>query len=97
MARRKHYHVLMGMEGGYMPSSNSFAENRKEAVGSALEDIARHRDQGRGYTAIGSAARGLWVLHTPHEGPHTLNEYIEIVECDEPECRATYEKYGSLD
>ena len=98
MPRKNHYHVLVGMEGGYMPNSNSYAANHKEAVSIALEEVSQHRSQGRGYTAIGSAERGLWVLHEPgRSGPRVLNMYVEITACDEPECRATYEKYGSLD
>ena len=86
MARKKHYHVLVGMEGGYMPDSNYYADTRKDAVDIALEEVRRHRDQGRGYTVTGNARDGIWIFHSPYDGAHTLCTYIEIPDCEDPDC-----------
>ena len=80
----KHYHVLTGMEGGYMPSQNSAHATKREAMDCAIWEASDYRDAG--YTVVGSAKDGLYVCTPPGASAHTLNDYIEIVECTETDC-----------
>jgi hypothetical protein len=77
MARAAHYHVLVGLCGLYMPSSNYVVETRKQAENTARELAAQYRDEGDRVT--GSPRRGYRVGQS---------ECIEITGCDDPECLA---------
>jgi hypothetical protein len=77
---RKHYHVLQGMEGGYLPDDNEVYTSRRDAESAAAWAARSARDDG--YTVIGSAREGLYII----DMGCTLNNYIEITECFEPDC-----------
>lgn len=39
--QHKHYHVIIGMSGCYMPDSNYVVSNRREAIAAAREEYRR--------------------------------------------------------
>ncbi len=73
----RHYHVLVGLSGGYMPNQNlgPFL-NKKDAESSAAEIAGIFRDQG--LYVSGSARAGYYQVADC--------EYIEITRCFEMEC-----------
>lgn len=86
----KHYHVLCGMGGGYMPNTNDLCSTKRSA-----EDTAKwHADQwreeawhaaecGEKLTIRGNKREG-YVISS--DSPYDLGHYIEIVECCEEDC-----------
>jgi hypothetical protein len=89
----RHYHVLTGMGGGYMPDGNDFCSTRASA-----EDTAKwHADEWRERIAtddekdpteryrIDGNKRSGYVIGRPGN-PHCLGHYIEIVACQEADC-----------
>lgn len=81
MSRRsavKHYHVLFGLSGGYLPSDNAVFRTLREARSYAA-DLAREIREYEGKKVVGSARLGYYDV-----GDY---EYIEITDpCYEPEC-----------
>jgi len=76
----KHYHVLVGMRGLYMPDVNEAFGSRKEAEASARAYADQMRDQGD--PVSGSARQGYLVG----------DDYsIEIADCAEADCLADLE------
>jgi hypothetical protein len=73
---KKHYHVLVGLAGLYMPNSNTVCRTRREAESNAAWWAREAREQGDKVT--GSAKTGYYSV-----GEH---ECIEITECDISEC-----------
>jgi hypothetical protein len=80
----KHYHVIEGMNGGYMPDSGSYATSRRSAEMSAAWSANNARNDG--YAVTGSARKGWYDVMPEDSDPHTLGNYIEIAECFESEC-----------
>ncbi len=75
----RHYHVLVGLSGGYMPNQNLGPFTSKRQAERVAAEIARiFRDQG--LEVRGSAAAGYYSV-----GDFGC-EYIEITRCFEPEC-----------
>lgn len=86
----KHYHVISGMGGGYMPNSNEVYSTK-----AAAQDAAKwHADEwrelivdaaadGEKYRVQGNKREG-YVL--TRDSPYDLGEYIEIIECTEEGC-----------
>lgn len=73
---RKHYHVLSGLTGGYLPNSNDVCATRREAEASARWLASTFRDD---ETRVSGSARDGWY----NVGEY---EYIKITECMEPDC-----------
>ena len=76
MGKRKHYHVLCGLRGMYMPNSNAAHATRKAAERDAAWCADDRRNDGE--TVTGSARSGYY----------TVGEYecIEITTCDTADC-----------
>jgi len=72
---REHYHVLQGLQGGYMPSLNLPCKTLREARSTAAALAKEARDQGD--RVVGSARDGLYIMGEL--------EYIKINSCDLPE------------
>lgn len=68
----RHYHVLCGLRGCYMPDDNSVYATRKDAERSAVWLAKNAREEGERVT--GSAKSGYYTV-----GEHNC---IEITECD---------------
>lgn len=56
--RQKHYHVLVGLPGGYMADSNDRYDSRDAAVDGALWHVRNLRDEGS--HVRGSGREGYW-------------------------------------
>lgn len=69
----RHYHVLMGLTGGYMPNSNAMFTNRREAESYAASLASEAREAGD--TVSGSAKSGYYSIGD--------SECIEINDCYE--------------
>jgi hypothetical protein len=76
MAHAKHFHVLAGLEGMYMPNENRVYETRREAEGGARSLAQMHREEGERVT--GSARSGYYTVGDHHS--------IEITDCDQADC-----------
>ena len=85
--QRKHYHVLVGSEGGYMPDSNYTSTSKHEAEAIAANE-ARYIVEGEWESEenhphkSGSARSGLIVIDTGR----SLDTIIEVVPCLEADC-----------
>lgn len=73
---QKHYHVLSGLTGGYIPNTNDYCKTRRDAEASARWLAQRMRDDE--IKVSGSASAGWYDC-----GEY---EYIEITSCTEPDC-----------
>ena len=85
MARmHAHYHVLMGLRGGYLPDVNDVCATRADAIAQALYWVRMNLDEGS--RVKGNARDGFWVIA---DGPSLFddgwayNRCIEIVGCDD--------------
>jgi hypothetical protein len=76
MSARRHFHVLVGLSGMYMPNENHVYLTRREAEGGARLIADRFRDDGERVT--GSARSGYYAVGE--------SECIEITDCDRAEC-----------
>jgi hypothetical protein len=81
----KHYHVLLGMSGGYMPDTNAVVRTRRDAEETARWYAREFRDHPELFRVTGSARDGLYVIERK-EAIDALPYLIEIVECFEPDC-----------
>lgn len=73
---KRHYHVLFGLQGGYMPESNEMFTTIREAERYAAALAQDWREQGE--RVKGNAQSGLYLV-----GDWWL---IEITTCYEEEC-----------
>jgi hypothetical protein len=73
---RRHFHVLVGLSGMYMPNENHVYLTRKEAEEGARWLADQFRDDGERVT--GSARSGFYAIGD--------RESIEITACDEAAC-----------
>lgn len=81
----KHYHVLVGLEGGYMPDTNHFCKTLQEAIQCAIEEKEISLDCGM--QVSGNIRHDRLYICTPSDAEaYTLNTLIEITECAETEC-----------
>lgn len=84
---KKHYHVLVGLLGGYLPNQNLGPfRNKRYAEQSAVELARLFRDQG--LKVRGNAKAGYYLVGDFGE------EYIEITRCYEKECLEDEEEYS---
>ncbi len=73
---KRHYHVLVGLAGMYMPNDNTVCRTRREAEACARDTAARFRDDGD--RVSGSARAGYYTVGE--------SECIEITDCDTAAC-----------
>ena len=83
----KHYHVLVGSEGGYLPNANEVFTRRRDAdqfAAAQARDIAESGwdDIGKNYPRFGSASSGLIVIDTGR----SLDTIVEVNVCTEDDC-----------
>lgn len=78
---RKHYHVLVGSEGGYLPDSNYAYTSRRAAEMAAADEARLFLDDEECHKS-GSARSGLIVIDTGR----SLGTIIEVVDCQEEDC-----------
>lgn len=84
----KHYHVLVGSEGGYLPDSNYYCTTKRQAESLAaseareMVDSSYELDEDEHYHKSGSAKSGLIVIDTGR----SLDTIIEVVDCYESDC-----------
>jgi hypothetical protein len=74
----KHYHVLTGMCGLYMPNENHVFSTLREAQSFAREEAARARDEGERVRKVPHAEYGYYVIGN--------DACIEVTDCAEPDC-----------
>jgi hypothetical protein len=74
----KHYHVLVGLCGLYMPDSNVVFTSKREAQSYARDEAERARDDGERVRKIPHAGHGYYQVGDSH--------CIEVADCDQPEC-----------
>jgi hypothetical protein len=72
----RHFHVLVGLCGLYMPDDNVVCETRKEAEDAARSIAKQYRDDGE--RVSGSAKSGYYTVGENH--------CIEIADCDDAQC-----------
>ncbi len=77
----KHYHVLIGLRGLYMPNTNHVCSTLVEARGLAKETAENFRDEDTSVRRINAD----YYTFGPRRGGH--NECIEVSVCDETRCR----------
>lgn len=89
---KRHYHVVSGLGGGYSPNTSTPCTTKRDAQEYA-RDLAREWVDSQAWADLqpderrkmhGSARKGLYVFVS--DGPYDLGEYIEIMECDRPDC-----------
>lgn len=73
-----HYHVLVGLQGGYMPATNVYCETWAEAQSVAREYKAQFNDDDPRDPFKGDIGRDGYAANS--------REYIEIVECQREDC-----------
>src|SRR5947207_14161765 len=95
MTMTKHYHVLTGMGGGYLPNGNDICSTKQSAQDTAMDHANEWRDQiatdntvetdpVERYQITGNKRDGYWI--TRPNNPHCLGYYVEIVECHDDDC-----------
>lgn len=69
----KHYHTISGLQGGYIPNSNTIHTSRRDAVRGAqwIIDAYRSNDE----RVVGSAKAGFWQARRVSFG---FADYIEV-------------------
>ena len=78
-----HYHVLVSLHGGYMPSTNEVYLSRDDAVDAARAIVDRE-NEARAMDAHDDIRPFEEVEDDPNETYWDLgNEYIEVVECND--------------
>lgn len=78
----KHYHVLCGLRGMYMPDINDVYRSKRAALSGAAWWANSYREDGCEVT--GSAKRGWY--HVRYEGNETAHHCIEVTDCYDRDC-----------
>jgi hypothetical protein len=84
-AAKKHYHVLVGSGGGYMPGANYYAETLRDAqdllrdqkeqfLDDSVNDDERHRN-------VYGSLKDRIIVYVDKSDPYDLGEYAEIATC----------------
>jgi hypothetical protein len=85
---KKHYHVLHGMAGMYMPNVNHVATTKQEAWNIAQEELRNDREAGRKVSKVGKQE---WEIV---DGG---TDYVcEVSSCFEADCIDDVSKYFSV-
>lgn len=79
----RHYHVLMGLSGGYMPNTNDMFSSRRAAESYAASLASEARESGEHVS--GSAKSGYYSVGD--------TECIEINDCYEDGCSEDDSEY----
>lgn len=84
----KHYHVMVGLSGCYMPDSNALCMDLDDANAAALWHVEDERDAG--HKVRGSKADGCWQIRDPEGCENGRGSYgwrsISVVACDDFDC-----------
>ena len=80
-----HYHVLSGLQGGYMPNGNTALETEDEALQVALDQAEAWNDDNWDNEEDSMKGGAGWF-----ESEHEL---IHVTDCTEPDC---YDANGQL-
>ncbi len=82
----KHYHMLMGMEGGYMPDVNHVCKTKQDASDSAQWQADQFRqDWDIKYSVTGNKRNGYYIIEKNTPG-YRLGTIIDITICFELDC-----------
>ena len=88
MINGKHFHVLIGLRGCYMPDGNNLCFDLEEAHDVALWHVESERDAG--HRVQGSKADGFWAIRDPEGSDYGRGSYgwrsISITACDDFDC-----------
>jgi hypothetical protein len=79
----KHYHVLQGLGGGYMPNTNYYADtlaSARDSLRAAKQDFLDSAEYRTGRKVSGSLKSGF-ILCVDNSDPYDLGEYAEIIPC----------------
>ena len=86
----KHYHVNVGMGGGYLPNATEYHETKASALRSAawhIADIASEEDEAeyvKPRRKVGNLRRDGMVVFS--RGGYDLGMYVEVVPCEQDGC-----------
>lgn len=72
----KHYHVIAGLRGGYLPNSNDIYATKRDALAGAKWHIDQYREDGE--AVAGSAKAGYWIARKSESLPNTYWDYVEV-------------------
>lgn len=72
----KHYHVIAGLAGGYLPNTNDVFTTKRDATRYALDLIERYRDDGE--RVVGNARTGYWAARESAAVPGAFWDYVEV-------------------
>lgn len=70
----KHYHVLAGLRGGYLPNSNEIYSSKRAAFAGARWRVASYRDEGEKVRG----GNGFWIARESESLPGTFWDSIEV-------------------
>lgn len=77
---KKHYHVSVGLEGGYLPDSVYYCKTLHDAIGTAK--FEKETSLNCGMTVTGNIRKDRMYICTPEGATkYTLNTLIIISEC----------------
>ena len=82
----KHYHVIAGLAGGYLPNTNDMYPTKRDALQGAMWHVEQYLDSGE--KVRGSQRSGFWMARESESLPGTFWDYIEVSgpcrdECEE--------------
>jgi hypothetical protein len=90
----RHYHVIAGLRGGYIPNSNELASTLKDAVASARWHVDQYRENGekvRGgvyrQPASEGSTRAFWICRESESLPGTFWDYVEVTGPCQDDCQ----------
>ena len=85
MTNKVHYHVLIGLEGGYMPDTNHYCETLADALETAKfeKELSLDADM----TVSGNIREDRqYTCQYKNASGNSLDTIIEIIECQEADC-----------
>ena len=82
----KHYHVISGLSGGYLPNSNEIYTSKRAALAGARWHIEQIRDMGE--KVRGSAKYGYWESRESESLPGVYWDYVEVTGPCQDDCES---------
>lgn len=80
----KHYHVIAGLQGGYIPNTNEVWQFKGEALDAAAWIVDGYRDAEQ--RVVGSKRAGFWQAREMSMGGFA--DYVEVTgPCFDPDCQ----------
>ena len=80
----KHFHVISGLAGGYIPNTNEVYTTKREAIQGAMFHVEQYREAGE--RVRGSIKAGYWQARESESHPGVFWDYVEIGDaCFDPE------------